>query len=579
MDDRRHVRFDSANSYNTRLKKAAIRLTATHSFRRRCWTRLQSDGNTAMNWRPKSWKSRSRKIALASALLFVLFACFYRLPGPPFVAPPYEEGNLSIVVLDDHEERVADAMITPHGLRAVQDPGSFYSWIDEKHGPSRTFVTNADGIAECVYPKWVSRDSALLTKSVNVVIEHPDYCLGQGVDCEIPKVGTVTATPRIHLHQGGRLRIKAHREGSTETLSEFRALISGESYARSWVADGDAILSSPIVPAEHVLRIVDYSDPDALQFSDPVVFEAIAGQTEELELHLKPGMTIRGELDSPKPVKRGYVVAHISDMAAGPGSKWDQVIHWTTWTTVAEDGQFEFRSLPPTSAIAMLAWCDGFVCQMPKRSTVPLQMGSTPPGRLPQFFALNPDQLFCRISMEACAKCEVTVVDAFGRPIEGINVSFGPNVSYHDNGSWWFGGATRDENIRPKWNSTVSETLRDPKRRWATGNSVVADPDFLNPTYDAKTDASGTAMIANLPGRGAESVDIDSEEYVIRGAEKPPFRSRLEVDLQPGKTSTQTIVVVPRPAITKKMLQPPSPAKGRTLLQHLIDLAGSAFGW
>ena len=161
------------------------------------------------------------------------------------------------------------------------------------------------------------------------------------------------------------MRVKAYREGSEEPLGQLRALVSGDWYPQAWSFDGEAMLSPPVRTGEHVVRFVDYTDPDSLQFSDPVMFEAVAEKTEELELHLRPGLSIRGELDAPKPVKAGYVVAHISTAAPGAGSKHDQYISWKTWAHVAENGEFEIHSLPPTPSIAMLGWCEGYVYEHP----------------------------------------------------------------------------------------------------------------------------------------------------------------------------------------------------------------------
>jgi hypothetical protein len=458
------------------------------------------------------------------------------------------------------------------GLRAVQRPGDSYSWQDALHGLIRTSETNEDGVAEINYPKWVSRETAMLTSAVSVAVEHPDYCVIQHFDCQIPRAGIVTAIPRIRLHKGGRLRIKAFREASNEPLAHFRPIVSRQWYPSGWRTDGDAQLSPVFASGEHVLRIVDDSDPEAMQFSDPAVFNLEPGTTKDLEVRLHLGIPVRGELLAPKPIKRGYVLAHIVDFAAGAASNYDQSISWRTWTTVAENGEFEFRSLPQTSSVALLAWCDGFVCQMPDSSTVPLHMTSVEPQRLPQFFSLKPDQNFCRVTMEETAKCEITVTGPDGRPIEGVSVGFSPNVSYQRQTSWWFGESPRNENERSNPEATFSEFLLAPIA--AGSRTKEDDPDHLWPTYDLLTDADGKAFIQNLPGRGMSTLDVTHEKYVPRGEVKPPFHSNLSVDLKPGKISRIAVNLKVKPKLTKAMLSPPPPptTKNSTFVQQVREL-------
>ena len=516
-------------------------------------------------------------LALLALLICGVVYYYAGQSGPTFIMPPFEQGLLTVVVVDENEERIRDALVTPHGLRAVQRPGDHYGWIEKNHGPIQTFATNEDGLAEITYPKWVSRETAMLTSVVTVAVEHPDYCLQNGIDCQIPIAGTVTAVPRIRLKQGGRLRLKAYRVGRSEPLADFRALVSGGGSPVGWTTDGDARLSPSYAAGEHVLRVADSSDPDAIQFSDPVVFDVVPGKIQDLELRLRPGISLRGELDVPKPVKRGYVVVQITDLAAGLTSRYDQCVSWMTWTTVAENGEFEFRSLPHTSSIALDAWCEGYVCQIPTPATVPIQMTSVEAKRLPLFFSVKPDQpapTFCRVAMEPCAICEVVVTGPNGRPVEGVNVGFAPNVSYHSNTSSWFGAAFRNEKFRQTSFATYGEFLRELQSTALTENAT--DPDQLSPSYGGLTDAEGKVLIANLPGRGTSSLEVWHDKYVVRGQAKPPFDADLSVNLQPGKTARIAVALKPKPVLTDKMLAPPpKPAPPSYLQQslgHLKDL-------
>lgn len=530
-----------------------------------------------MNEHRRLLSGRRRYLPLALVLMLIPVFVWNRQPRASFVEPPFEiGGTITLIVVDENENRVAEATIVPDGFRAVQDPGSFYSWIEDKHGPLSIVTTDQDGIAQIPYPKWVDPKSALLTSGLVVTVEHPDFCLETNVNCYLPQAGTVTPIPKAHLKQGGRLRIRAYREGSKEPLARFHSVVSGDHYSIGWKTDGESRLSPNYAPGLHVIRIADHTDPAALQFSEAIVFEAIGGKTEDLDIQLEPGLVVRGQLDAPLPVRNGHVVVEILDLAAGPTSSWNQYTVWRTWTTVAENGEFEIRNLPPTTSLRMLAWCDGYVCQMPEFSTIPLFAKSTEIKRLQQFFTIGPETNFCRIAMEPCARCAVTVVGTDGRPVEGIRVDFCPNVMAGPSGSAWFGHGTRDEMDAVEPDISYADYAK--KKLLKSAQIQPKSPDVLWPEYGGLTDAKGKVLIANLPGRGKEGLNVEHDRFVVSGTAKPPFRTNLQIDLQPGKTEEVSIVVEPKPAITDAMLTPPPPTSP-TVFQRLTEFLEEHFGW
>ena len=216
-------------------------------------------------------------------------------------------------------------------------------------------------------------------------------------------------------------------------------MVSTLDLGRPWSRDGDARLSPVCSVGPHVVRIVDYSDPDLTQFSDIMIVDLVAGQTQDLEVHLRPGITVKGEVDAPKPVQNGVVIVDILDAAAGPTSTYDQCIQWQTWTTIDENGQFEFPSLPPTASLHDRL-VRGYVCSQPRRSTVP-PSDPVELERLPQYFSIDPDHPVCRVELEPCAQCEVSIVDSAGRPVEGLEASFYPNLAITQWASESFGFA------------------------------------------------------------------------------------------------------------------------------------------
>src|SRR5690606_25448798 len=61
------------------------------------------------------------------------------------------------------------------------------------------------------------------------------------------------------------------------------------------------------------IRAIQLSANGTAWFSDPIKIQAVPGQTNEVVVDLKPGVTTRGRLDDtvPRPIKNGRVVAHV----------------------------------------------------------------------------------------------------------------------------------------------------------------------------------------------------------------------------------------------------------------------------
>lgn len=530
--------------------------------------------------RPQARRRRRmvRRVLLVTCLLLIAALYWFREPlffG--FVIPEFEAGGtISVIVDDEAGDRVEGAQLTQHGLRSVLDPGTGYGWGTKEHGEPVTVTTDKLGRAEITYPKWVSSAGASLTSAVMVVAEHPDYCVPWNVECPVPQQGVVVRLPHITLKRGGRLRIKAFREGETTPLADFQALISGQWFPGRWVTEGDARLSPVIEPGPGIFRIIDRTDPERLQFSSAIPFTSTAGQTTDVDVPLSPGMTLRGRLDPsiPRPVKNGFVVVTIHDEPTAVAGTSNEAVQWQTWTKVSENGDFEFTSLPPSSDVRLLAWCDGSVSKLPDAATIP---ASSKPSvhagiSMPQFFTVSPEAKY-EITMEPSAQCEVTVATTGGKPVAGIEVGFSPNVIY-GRGSTMFGWAGRSE-LPPKTsNQTIGDILREPTNQW---DVRLNDPNFLRAKFGGVTDASGKVVVTGLPGRGRSNIEIYHDQWTVKGSLTPPFRSDAIINLQPGQAAIAKIVVVPKPTLTDKLINLP-PQRGPSILGEAIQILRTTLG-
>lgn len=237
-----------------------------------------------------------------------------------------------------------------------------------------------------------------------------------------------------------------------------------------------------------------------------------------------------------------------------------------------ETGEFEFRSLPPTSLIRVHAWCDGYVSQLPDPSTVPAYVRVLERKDLPLFISLTDESILHTLPMEPSAQCEIHVTNAMGKPLEGIRVDFCPNIMVGLNASSRFGVATAYEMEAPEKTASVPEHLQALRKRFT--RQVTPRSDAVESSYGASTDGKGICRIPNLPGYGPEHVEIENDKWTIKGFERPPYRGNVKANLKPGEVTKLEIVLVPKVALTPQMLKAPAPSRGQVILTRLKQLVG-----
>ncbi len=402
-------------------------------------------------------------------------------------------------------------------------------------------------MAELSYPRWINQELNVSVSGVTVIADHPDFCAGRHVNCEVPPA---VAKP-IQLTGGGRLRLHAFREGDDEPLTDFRTMVSGnwDTY-RPWLktAKGPIGRLSPALSAgTKLIRVIHPAADGRLHFSRLLRFESRAGQSEDRLLRLRPGMTVRGRLDDsvPRPVKNGYAVLAIVDEVpheAGGGEE----LFWQTWVRLSADGEFRFEQLPPSNEVRILAWCDGFVSSNPPAEDLPTHLKARRNSvSMPQFFGLKDtggaDNL--EVAMEPAAGCRFDVRQLrTGEPVQGARVGLSPNVIYSSNPISYGICLRYDILIRQEERSLLEwMSFYDQVRLGTLDNRLHVRPDF-----SAVTNSKGVAFIENLPARGTEVVSVNHDSLVPFGT-LPPYRSGTKVQLFPGQTARVTLQLVPRP--------------------------------
>ncbi len=448
-----------------------------------------------------------------------------------------------IQVVDVTGKPISGAVITPEGLRTKSGPYSsgWYVWSKEfSRVPNDIVTTDADGIARIPYPTYVFEK--IETGVIIPSVDHPDYVLEQPelIVTTTPPAGSpwqvwasylwnkirrkslVARTDTVVLKTGAILKLSLSPDFQGSKGSSLFAQISeGDTGATNfWIRPEPAVLlTRRLASGPQTIRAIQLSADGTAWFSDPIKIKAVSGQTNDVVVELKPGVTVRGQLDDtvPRPVKNGRVVAHVWPTGFKPSSSPPQ---WHIWTTNREDGTFEFANLPPGD-LEIVALCQGFV-------------STTSPGtkgfRHPQKHLLGTNDLSITVEMEPTARLEVFAIDDKGNSLKDATISTWPNVRYGD----WSAVVLMSDLYN------TSDHLLKPETRLHLWNQNVPD-------LTATTDNSGLAVFENLPADVAE-FSVEHSRFELPAMTRATGRKVREsaVTLTPGGTNKTTVRLEPR---------------------------------
>jgi hypothetical protein len=252
-------------------------------------------------------------------------------------------------------------------------------------------------------------------------------------------------------------------------------------------------------------------------FSPVIDAELKEGTMSKFSLPLQNGIRVAGRVDDkvPRPIREARIEVYVSPSHDGaPSGIW-----WTDWKPLNEDGSFEFPSLPP-GQIGFQVIGDGWIS--------PLKAGGDLLNHPWIAGAIDESRGDIVIPMERTASCEVTVLDAQGKPAAGATVAASPNFSYDGFGNRLL--AIGIVNLAQQLGS------REPP----------IDRDIMNTLwqrYKAVSDDQGRAVVRGLPAQtGRESISIYSPGIDPLQRGKMPKRHVID-SLKAGETTKVTLKV------------------------------------
>lgn len=418
-------------------------------------------------------EASSFTFAFAIGLLFSLSAAHAQ--EPPNTEVVKKRQRISVVSQDG--KPIANAKIKPFGLNMS------YFWPERDMGVASVHITDEHGIAEIEYPEMIG--GKVRTTTLDCTVSHPAYV---GSVARIPI--RVDENTEVALKNGVRVRIAPVDEDGKPVTAAFTGLLSGDFSLDSWIRDASGAIETRSIPiGDHQLLIVQPMPNGKTRFSELLSFHFDEKDRETGvlidDIELSEGIRVFGKLpdDIPRPIINGSVqivqFPLILEQAANAGL---EMVHWTAHTPIDEEGNFEFKSLPPSGRIQLIALCDGWVSPgeniFTKGTTVQITGGDTEVD----------------LEMIPTMDAQLTVVDENDDPIVDANVSFNPNQLWADWGSQLL-GQKMDSLTEIEFQLQLIDESKKPKS------------ERFN-LYSSKTDAKGQCIIRNLPLRTTHSLAV-----------------------------------------------------------------------
>ena len=483
-------------------------------------------------------KNTAIRFALLTALLCVAALLAWAL----FSGPRHPVALLRVI--DGAGKPIAGAAILPEGLRPKPGPYTgWYAWRAQESGvPNDPVKTDAEGYARVPYPKYVFE--RIETGTLCLSVEHPDYVP------ERPELMVAFAPPAgapwrvwadnvwarlrlkvlivrpdpVVLQRGAILKLSVKPGSTAPTDAPLFAQVSAlqTRHTNFWFRPGPGLLMTRMFRAgPETIRAIQFDSNGSAWFSAVTHITAVAGQTNELAVELKPGVVVHGRLDDtvPRPVRNGRVIAHVWPQDEKPENSPPD---WHAWSNIRADGTFDLSSLPE-GQLEIVALCDGFVS-----TNGP---GEFPSMHYPQKHLIGANDLTLTLGMEPTASLEVQVTDDQGKPLKDARVITGPNVRY---GEW---AAT----ILGSDCYNTADFLRDAGKRdsWLKW--------WLRPaSFQGTSDVSGLALILNLPSE-ADAFSVEHPRFILPATDTGYGEKRRQatVTLHAGRTNRVTVRLDP----------------------------------
>jgi beta-lactamase regulating signal transducer with metallopeptidase domain len=527
-------KFESRGAYSQSLAALTLRILALRQTENRlamgASSRVAQRLKILRQAQPPEW-TRGHGVlvsVLAAAVVLVTGGCQLGAESKP--SSQAGVGFALVEVVDETGQPIESATVVPFGLRVEDNEASAYAWAEEHEKLGRA-TTDPQGKAWVRYPLLAFPEEKQRTSQLILSVHHPLFCRAESQSHPVHGV----AEP-IRMMRGATIIVSGFSGTERKPVLELVPWLSDESIQpKDWEKNGDgAYVFRRLSSGERLVQLMGRLPSGEIVHSECHALTAEAGKETVLALELKPGIRLEGRLDTrvPRPVKGGRVLVSVRPkeypatvVPEDIGKLYERfgvIRPWRTYRTIAEDGTFEFDSLPPGGEVDIVCHGIGFVS-----ANGGTPMNRMPDGTLksgvvigvPQAFPIEAPTTRVEVVTEPTCTLEMTVTRRDGAPVSGARIVVSPNMMRLPGGIF----------------GEMEHSSEEPLRR--------LDP-LPELPYSASTDRDGRVVMPDLPSC-TRGLGVEHADWVL--PLDPSQHDRwVRFSLQPGEKELLRLTLVPK---------------------------------
>jgi hypothetical protein len=434
--------------------------------------------------------------------------------------PNYPVDVLSIqtILVDANDQPIAGIKATVNGLRCLEDQGSWYGWPSPNIGKVQESQSQADGTVEFRYPvKFGVPEKWLTTTTLDISFSHPEYVANR------TEIKLDNVPQKIKLESGCKVQLSAI-DDSGKPVERFFPMVASRDASPKWAFTPGSAKTGGMSKGKQMCMLVSPNESGAL-FSKLFEFETASEKMVSIpNILVQPGKRVLGKLpDSvPRPIVDGVVSIYVVMTPDAPlGGR--EPVAWNDSAQIAEDGTFEFKSVPGPAQVQVIAICRGWVIRSSKEGRV---NGQT--------FDLLQDQseLEVAFEMEQTGDVHIELMTVDGESVVGAKVYTWPNKVLLSGGSTLLTASWRSIDFIERW------------LKGETNWSIWDDEPATNRHYQISDD-EGMVTLHDIPAGSEESINVQHPEYDLP-YEIGEVRNDVKFRVNAGETEERLLVLQKR---------------------------------
>ena len=451
-------------------------------------------------------------------VLFIATTIAFADDDPKEPTYPVDVLSIQTILVDANDQPIDGVRSTVNGLRCLEDRGSWYGWPSENIGKVQESQSQTDGTVEFRYPvKFGVPEKWLTTTTLDISFSHPEYVANR------TEITLADIPQKIKFESGCKVLLSAI-DDSGKPVERFFPMVASRDGPPNWVFTPGNAKTGCMSKGKQMCMLVSPSESRPL-FSKLFEFETASEKMVIIpNILVQPGKRVFGKLPDnvPRPIVNGSVSINVLMTPDAPlGGR--EPVEWTDSALIAEDGTFEFKSVPGPAQVQVIAICRGWVIRSSKEGRV---NGQT--------FDLLKEQseLEVAFEMEQTGDVHIELMSVDGESVVGAKVYTCPNKVLLSGGS---------QLLTRSWRSIdyIERLLKG-----ETKSSPWNDESSTNRHYQISDD-EGMVTLRDIPVGSEESISVHHPKYDLP-YESGEVRNNAKFRVNAGETEERLLVLQKR---------------------------------